>query len=164
MPPVVKPLSTERLFGLPLHSPVNQGFYLGSSRLGITAKQQLCWITSAISPQEGLGLAHDLTHLTRVTDRLEIAGDDLVERRSFWAGDLDDAASRPASATSATMAAFGAMGWNRSGESLTMFPRPGRSGCRATVALAFPPRLSPLRDRTRTKPRTRPRLATVSLR
>jgi len=161
MPPVDKPLSTARLFGLPLHSPVNQGFYLGSSRLGITAKQQLCWITSAISPQEGLGLAHDLT---RVTDRLEIAGDDFVERRSFWAGDLDDAASRPASATSATMAAFGAMGWNRSGESLTMFPRPGRSGCRATVALAFPPRLSPLRDRTRTKPRTRPRLATVSLR
>jgi hypothetical protein len=39
----------------------------------------------------GLGVAHDLT---RVADRLEIAGDDFVERRSFRAGDLYNAASR----------------------------------------------------------------------
>jgi hypothetical protein len=39
----------------------------------------------------GLAVAHDLT---RVVDRLQIAGDDFVERRSFRAGDLDDAASR----------------------------------------------------------------------
>src|SRR5258708_30929335 len=39
----------------------------------------------------GLAVAHDLT---RVADRLQIAGDDLVERYSFRAGDLDDAASR----------------------------------------------------------------------
>src|SRR3546814_10667560 len=39
----------------------------------------------------GLGVAHDLT---RVADRLQIAGDEVVERRSFRAGDLDDAASR----------------------------------------------------------------------
>src|SRR5215813_8483965 len=39
----------------------------------------------------GLRVAHDLT---RVADRLQIAGDDFVERRSFRAGDLDDAISR----------------------------------------------------------------------
>ena len=39
----------------------------------------------------GRGVAHDLT---RVADRLQIAGDDFVERRSFRAGDLDDATSR----------------------------------------------------------------------
>ena len=39
----------------------------------------------------GLGVPHDLA---RVADRLEIAGDDLVERRSFRAGDLDDAVAR----------------------------------------------------------------------
>ena len=39
----------------------------------------------------GLGIAHDLT---RVADRLQITGDDFVERCSFRAGDLDDAASR----------------------------------------------------------------------
>ena len=38
-----------------------------------------------------LGVAHDLT---RVADRLQITGDDFVERRSFRAGDLDDAVSR----------------------------------------------------------------------
>src|SRR5262245_32703813 len=36
----------------------------------------------------GLGVTHDLT---RVADRLQIAGDDFVERCSFGAGDLDDA-------------------------------------------------------------------------
>ena len=36
-------------------------------------------------------VAHDLA---RVADRLQITGDDLVERGSFRAGDLDDAASR----------------------------------------------------------------------
>ncbi len=39
----------------------------------------------------GLRVAHDLT---RVADRLQIAGDDFVERRSFRACDLDDAVSR----------------------------------------------------------------------
>ena len=43
------------------------------------------------APVSGLGVAHDLT---RVADRLQIAGDDFVERRSFRAGDLDDAVSR----------------------------------------------------------------------
>ena len=38
-----------------------------------------------------LGVAH---HLTRVADRLQIAGDEFVERRSFRAGDLDYAVSR----------------------------------------------------------------------
>jgi hypothetical protein len=39
----------------------------------------------------GLAVARDLT---RVADRLQIAGDDFVERCSFRTGDLDDAASR----------------------------------------------------------------------
>jgi len=39
----------------------------------------------------GLGVAHDLT---RVADRLQIAGDDFVEWRSFRAGDLDNTVSR----------------------------------------------------------------------
>jgi hypothetical protein len=39
----------------------------------------------------GLGVTHDLT---RVADRLQIAGDDFVERCSFRAGDLDDTVSR----------------------------------------------------------------------
>ena len=43
------------------------------------------------APISGPGVAHDLT---RVADRLQIAGDDFVERWSFGAGDLDDAASR----------------------------------------------------------------------
>ena len=38
-----------------------------------------------------LGVANDLT---RVADRLQVAGDNFVERRSFRAGDLDDATSR----------------------------------------------------------------------
>src|SRR5262249_57801671 len=38
-----------------------------------------------------LGVAHDLT---RVADRLEIGGDEFVERRSFRAGDFNDAVSR----------------------------------------------------------------------
>jgi len=53
----------------------------------------------------GLAVTHDLA---RVADRLEIAGDDLVERRPFRAGDLYDAVA--------------AMGWNRPGETLTIFP------------------------------------------
>src|SRR5262245_29750267 len=40
------------------------------------------------APVSGLGVTHDLT---RVADRLQIAGDDFVERCSFRAGDLDDA-------------------------------------------------------------------------
>src|ERR1700757_1775339 len=43
------------------------------------------------APVSGLGVAHDLT---RVADRLQIAGDDFVERRPFRAGDLDGAVSR----------------------------------------------------------------------
>jgi hypothetical protein len=43
------------------------------------------------APVSGLGVAHDLT---RVADRLQIARDNFVERRSLRAGDLDDAASR----------------------------------------------------------------------
>src|SRR5215469_10075837 len=39
----------------------------------------------------GLGVADDLA---RVADRLQIAGDDFVERRSFGTGDLDNAISR----------------------------------------------------------------------
>lgn len=41
-------------------------------------------------PVPGLGVTHDLT---RVTNRLQVAGDDVVERRSFRPGDLDDAVS-----------------------------------------------------------------------
>jgi hypothetical protein len=39
----------------------------------------------------GLWVPHDLA---RVADRLQIAGDDLVERCSLRAGDLDDAVAR----------------------------------------------------------------------
>jgi hypothetical protein len=40
---------------------------------------------------KALGIAHDLA---RVADRLQMAGDDFVERRSFRAGDLNDAIVR----------------------------------------------------------------------
>src|SRR5215469_16697698 len=43
------------------------------------------------APVSGRRVAHNLT---RVTNRLQIAGDDFVERRSLRAGDLDDAAAR----------------------------------------------------------------------
>src|SRR5215472_13675936 len=43
------------------------------------------------APVSGLGVAH---HLTRVADRLQIAGDDFVKRHSFPAGNLDDAVLR----------------------------------------------------------------------
>src|SRR5215468_367593 len=39
----------------------------------------------------GFGVAHDLT---RVADRLQIAGDDFIERRPFRAGNLHDAIAR----------------------------------------------------------------------
>src|SRR5713101_9203126 len=39
------------------------------------------------APVSGLGVTYDLT---RVAERLQIAGDDFVERCSFRAGDLDD--------------------------------------------------------------------------
>src|SRR5262249_23593669 len=39
----------------------------------------------------GLGVAH---HLTRIGDRLQIAGDELVERRSLWTSDLHCVVSR----------------------------------------------------------------------
>src|ERR1700730_17259630 len=48
-------------------------------------------LLDAAAPVSGLGVTHDRT---RVADRLQIAGDDFVERRSFRAGDLDDAVSR----------------------------------------------------------------------
>src|SRR5215470_9177134 len=47
-------------------------------------------LLDASAPVSGLGVTHDLT---RVADRLQIAGDDFVERCSFRAGDLDDAAA-----------------------------------------------------------------------
>ena len=43
------------------------------------------------APVSGLGVARDLT---RVADRLRIAGDEFVERGSFRAGNLDNAVSR----------------------------------------------------------------------
>src|SRR5262245_10116181 len=43
------------------------------------------------APESCLGVAHDLMW---VADCPQIAGDDLVERRSFRAGDLDVAVSR----------------------------------------------------------------------
>ena len=68
-----------------------------------------------------LGVGYDLAG---VADRLQIAGYDFVERCSFGAGDLDDAVLRRRKRPSATMAATSsaAMGWNRSGEILTVFP------------------------------------------
>src|SRR5207247_5666514 len=47
-------------------------------------------LLDAAAEVSGLGVTHDLT---RVAERLQIAGDDFVERCSFRAGDLDDAAS-----------------------------------------------------------------------
>src|SRR6266849_5442514 len=43
------------------------------------------------APVSGLGVTYDLT---RVAERLQIAGDDFVERCPFRTGDLDDAVSR----------------------------------------------------------------------
>src|SRR5262247_3911929 len=45
-------------------------------------------LLDAAAVVSGLGVTHDLT---RVADRLQIAGDDFTERCSFRAGDLDDA-------------------------------------------------------------------------
>src|SRR4029453_1488682 len=47
-------------------------------------------VLDAGAEESGLGVTHPLT---RVADRLQIAGDDVVERCSFRAGDLDDAVS-----------------------------------------------------------------------
>src|SRR5207245_1100221 len=47
-------------------------------------------LLDAAAEVSGLGVTHDRT---RVTERLEIAGDDFVERCSFRAGDLNDAVS-----------------------------------------------------------------------
>ena len=86
---------------------------------------------AAVVPR--LGVAHDLT---RVADRLQVARDEFVERRPFRAGDLDDAVRGAASAISATTEATSsaAIGWNRTGGSLTMFP--------SALASAMPPRNS----------------------
>src|SRR5713101_7068938 len=43
------------------------------------------------APVSGLGVTYDLT---RVAERLQITGDDFVERCPFRTGDLDDAVSR----------------------------------------------------------------------
>jgi hypothetical protein len=43
------------------------------------------------APVSGFGVAHDLA---RIADRLQIAGDDFVERRSLRTGDLNDAIVR----------------------------------------------------------------------
>src|SRR5215469_7170357 len=48
-------------------------------------------LLDAAAPVSGLGVIHDRS---RVADRLQIAGDDVVERCSFRAGDLDDAVAR----------------------------------------------------------------------
>src|SRR5713101_7062265 len=47
-------------------------------------------LLDAAAPVSRLGVPHDRTW---VADRLQIAGDDFVERSSFRAGDLDDAVS-----------------------------------------------------------------------
>jgi hypothetical protein len=48
-------------------------------------------LLNPIAEVSGLWVPHDLA---RVADRLEITGDDLVERCSLRAGDLDDAVAR----------------------------------------------------------------------
>jgi len=79
--------------------------------------------------------------------RLQIAGDDLVERCSFGPA-ISKVPFSSASVTSATMAATSsaAMGWNRPGESLTMFP----SALEVAIALRnsrnWVERMMPVRD------------------
>jgi len=60
-------------------------------------------------------VSHDLT---RVADRLQIAGDDFVERCSLRAGNLDDAVSRRPQCHIGDDGSnvVRAMGWNRPGE------------------------------------------------
>ena len=60
---------------------------MGEARLAQRHERALLDPTAEVS---GLGVPHDLTW---VADGLEIAGDEFVERRSFRAGNLDDAAS-----------------------------------------------------------------------
>src|SRR5438067_9231950 len=48
-------------------------------------------LLDAAAPVSGLGIPY---HLTPVADRVQITGDDFVERCSFRAGDLDDSVSR----------------------------------------------------------------------
>jgi hypothetical protein len=69
----------------------------------------------------GFGITHDLT---RVADRLQIAGDDFVERCSFRAGDLDDAVSwhRERHIGDDGSNVVRRDGLDRPGESLTMRP------------------------------------------
>ena len=62
--------------------------YAAETRLAQRHERVLLDPAAAVS---GLGIAHDLA---RVADCLQVAGDDLVERRSFRAGDLDDAVAR----------------------------------------------------------------------
>src|ERR1700757_3490429 len=85
------------------------------------------------APVSGLGVPHDLTW---VADRLQIAGDEFVERRSFRPAISTIPFRGAASATSATTGATSsaAMGWNRLGERLTVFPSVPES--------AMPPRNS----------------------
>src|SRR5215469_15389914 len=60
-----------------------------ASRVSSTTSQ-IAPLISRRSSREGTFLMS----APRVADRLQIAGDDFVERRSFRAGDLDDAVSR----------------------------------------------------------------------
>ena len=84
------------------------------------AQQHQRALLDPAAPVSGFGVAHDLA---RVADHLQIAGDDFVERRSFGAAistmPFRGAASATAATTVATSSA--AMGWNRTGGSLTMF-------------------------------------------
>ena len=48
-------------------------------------------LIDAAAPVSGLGVTHDLT---RVANRLQVAGDYFIERRSLRARDLDDAVAR----------------------------------------------------------------------
>src|SRR5437879_5217909 len=55
-----------------------QDFYFGSSRLGITAKQQLCWITSArtkgFKPQFPNGIVSSVSFVSTTNTARSLAG------------------------------------------------------------------------------------------
>ena len=72
------------------------------------------------APVSGRGVADNLT---RVADRLQIAGDDSLNGARSGPAISTMPPRGAASATSATLAATSsaAMGWNRTGGSLTMF-------------------------------------------
>jgi hypothetical protein len=81
------------------------------------------------APVSGRGIAYDLT---RVADRLQIAGDDFVEQCSFRAGDLDETVS---GRIKRRIGNYGSNVVSRDGgASLTMFP--------SALEAAMPPRNS----------------------